>query len=205
MGELLRSVMKIAFDLDDILSSFNQIFVDYHNRHYGTNLTFDDINDFYPPNVYMASEQECLRRIFEFYRTTDCDNLPVESGANELIDDLIKKGHELYVITARDPEISEHTLAWLKKNFDGKFKDVIMTKQFSQELGVNNHYKKSDACKKYGIEVLVEDAIHNAEDVAKEGIKAILITKPWNKKYKPTDPNIIRASNLNEIMRLRIL
>lgn len=195
--------MKIAFDLDDVLSSFNLIFVDYHNRHYGTNLTYDDIHDFYPPNVYKVSEKESLRRIFEFYRTEECANLPVEPGAKELIDYLIKMGHELYVITARDPEISEHTLAWLKKNFDGKFKDVIMTKQFSQELGVNNNYKKSEACKKYGIDILVEDAIHNAEDVASQGIKAIFVTKPWNKSYNFTNPNIIRVANLNEIKHLQ--
>jgi len=194
--------MKIAFDLDDVLSCFNLIWHQYHNKHYGTKVTMEDITDFYLPTVYKVPLDVAMQRVFEFYRSEEAENIPIEPGAIMVTQELKKRGHALYVLTSRDPEIKDKTVEWININLPNTFKEVIFTKQFSLSDGFNNNVKKSDACKKYGIDMLVEDAPLYAMDVAEAGLIAVLVEKNWNKNFKDPNKNLYRVKNITEILQL---
>ena len=192
--------MKIAFDLDDVLSSFNLIWHKWHNEHYSTNVKMEDIDSYFITEVFGITQQETNDRVFEFYKSNECANLPVEKDAKEVLIALKKLGHEVSIITSRDTEIEEMTRNWLSKNFPGMFDEIIFTKQFSRKGIYNNDYRKSQACKEINADMLVEDAPFFAEDVANEGIKVALIEKTWNKSFKTENKNIIKIKSLLEIL-----
>ena len=163
--------MKIAFDLDDVLTSFNLIWHKWHNKHYGSHVKFKDINSYYISQVFNITQKESNDRIFEFYRTKECADLPVEKGAKKVLEELKKRGHELYIITSRADEIEDMTRTWIDKNLPGVFKEII------------------------------EDAPHFVEEVANQGIKVAYVEKSWNKNINFKNDNIIRVKKLSEIIK----
>ena len=46
---------------------------------------------------------------------------------------------------------------------------------------------------------MIEDAIHHAEDIARNNVKVYLLDKPWNRNFK-TIRNIKRKGTWSEII-----
>jgi uncharacterized HAD superfamily protein len=192
--------MKIAFDLDDILAEFNQAWALFHNKKYGTNLTYGDFTDFDYTKFINITKEEAAFRIFEFYKTDEGKNLKVVEGALEIVNKL-KKNHELCVLTSRDVSIKDMTNNWVKKNFGNLFDEIYLTSQLTL-AGLNHKVTKGDFCIKYGIDLLVEDAPVHAQNASDMGIKVALVEKTWNKSFTYTNKNLYRIKQYDELLKI---
>lgn len=119
--------------------------------------------------------------------------LPVD-GAFEKLQEFRDAGHTLYVITARQSKIQEHTLRFLDRHYAGLIHDVHFANHFSED-SVHKH----DICKKIGIEVMVEDNMDYALGIAGAGIQTFLMDKPWNAQRSETHPNLKRIFSWKEV------
>ena len=189
--------MRIGIDLDEVLADFMVTFLDHYNVKFKTTLTKEQFSYFDLTKNIQASKEELFVIFEEFYLTDHFENLPPVTDAISSIDKLSKK-HELYVITARTPNITEHTLKWVNKHFPNKFKYVHFA--HNPYFGKKKTKSKAEFGTDLGIDLLIEDNLDFATEAAKENIKVFLFDAPWNKS-KSLPKNIKRVKSWKEILR----
>lgn len=186
--------MKIGIDLDDVLLDFNSAFLVFHNAKYGTNAKREDMKSFFIEEVWEMTHEEAHRRIDEFYKTPEHENAVPIAGAVEAID-ILKKDHELYLVTAKPSWLKGNVDAWVAAYFPSAFKETVFTRMTLLDKSAR---KKSEICKELGIEAFVDDSMHNAKDIGESGIPVFLIDAPWNQGALPR--NVKRVKGWGEIV-----
>ena len=113
----------------------------------------------------------------------------------------LSQHHELYVLTSRPAEIREATVNWVNRYFDGYFKEVLQSGQVTRD-GFNHANTKADICKKYGIDLHVDDAPIHVLSVIEGGTKVAVLEKPWNKNYLFDSPSIMKIKQITGLLEL---
>jgi uncharacterized protein len=184
---------KIGIDMDDILMEFADNLFKFYNEKFGTNLSFHDACRYELDEIWKLPRDEAIRIVLDYYDSDIHHNsLPV-NGAVDFIKK-IKPNAEIFIVTARPEKYREITMNWLLKHFPEMFNDVVFTGQYH---GAVKPMKKSEVCKELGIEIFIDDALHNVRDVASAGIKTFLFDKPWNREETPE--NVKRVLSWEEI------
>lgn len=133
-------------------------------------------------------EQE--REFLYTYLIPAIKTAPLKYCAREVLNELKKQGHKLYIITSRGNVLDEEVTA-TKQRFKKeklKFDDVAFYAS-----------NKVEYCKKFNIDVMIDDYAVNVESLAKNGIKCLyfreLVLKFLNHK------NIIEVNSWGEVLR----
>lgn len=103
---------------------------------------------------------------------------PVE-GAVAGVQELHSLGFPLYVITNRLNTPREMTEAWLEKHFGSVFEEVLYG-SFSN----GSRLTKGELCRKYEINLCVEDLPRNVENLQEYGIHTLLLDYHWNREVQ---------------------
>jgi len=190
----MQNPVIIGFDLDDVLFDLMGPMVPWHNERYGTSLTRDEYFTFDLDKVWNCTGDEAWDRVCNYYQSEHYKNsLPVE-GALEGMKKLNEK-YQCVIITARPESQETMVREWLDLHLPKVFDEVVFTNHFNKD-GVKR--TKSSVCLELGVKLFVEDAIHNAEDVAGAGIPVLLMDTPWNRVELP--PLVTRVTSWNEIV-----
>jgi uncharacterized HAD superfamily protein len=185
--------MTIGFDLDDVLMDFRKSLHSYHNRRYSTNHQYQDCRENLSV-IWNCDETEAVRRVFEFYYSAEhWDTLPVIGAVKGITQ--LSEGHNLFIVTAKSEEFKDQTQAWLDKYFPAKFNGLFFTNQYH---GHGSKRTKGEVCQELGLQLFIDDSLHNVEDVAGYGIPALLFDAPWNQGE--VTPPIIRVYSWDEIV-----
>lgn len=186
----------IGLDLDETLAASHQDMLEkLQARGFFQKFTFDDFVRFDWENLEWADvDHDELQKFWNHHQLSDC--LPI-SGTNAWIEILERQEKILFCITARN-EIhhQEETLAWTKIHFPNIQEDHI----FFANHSTKDHTPKSLLCQKINITLMIDDAIHNAEDLVNNGIVCILIEKPWNRNSDFSHPLLYRVKDWWEII-----
>lgn len=182
-------------DFDDVLFDFNGAIHPYHNSLYGTNLDKEHITSFALEDFWACSVEEKDKRVCDFYQSTEHQDTPPVPGSIEGVKSL-KQKHQLYIVTARPEQFKHFALEWLSKYFPNMFEEIHCTNQY---LGIGPKRTKGEVCKELGLDVFVEDALHNADDIANCGIPVLLFNTTWNQAE--VKPPIIRVNSWDEIVK----
>lgn len=108
-------------------------------------------------------------------------------------------GKRYSIITARngnDQIKKRRTLDWVGYYF-GEIpeSDIHFVNHYSTEA-----LPKSAVCKTLGIDLMIDDHIENARDLATNNIVTILLEKPWNRHDTFDHPLIYRVKDWEEII-----
>lgn len=187
--------MKIGIDIDNTLTEvqdeLNKAAFDYAislgKKIENSDIPMEEIEnngDTYKKKFQFSYEE--LKYFLKDIQENITNNASPRENVKEVIDKLKEKGHEIYIITARDSEFHDDPYKlskdWLDKN-----------KIYYDKLIVNAR-KKSSVCKLEKIDLLIDDQLNNCLDVSNVGIQAIMIT---DKKYEYNQ--IIQLKEWNEI------
>lgn len=187
--------MKIGIDIDNTLTEvqdeLNKAAFDYAislgKKIENSDIPMEEIEnngDTYKKKFQFSYEE--LKYFLKDIQENITNNASPRENVKEVIDKLKEKGHEIYIITARDSEFHDNPYKlskdWLDKN-----------KIYYDKLIVNAR-KKSSVCKLEKIDLLIDDQLNNCLDVSNVGIQAIMIT---DKKYEYNQ--IIQLKEWNEI------
>lgn len=168
--------MNIGFDIDNVITDFDDMLLkefltaDRSKRNAGiinknakhiTNGMFDwsrnEIDEFFANNMErMAS------------------NLKTRRNCKKYMDMLLNDGHKLFLITHRaypdykNPE--KTTIDWLKK------KKINYTK-----LILSSTPDKTEECKKFNIDLMVDDRVSQCKLMRNSGVNAVVMTTRYNK------------------------
>lgn len=184
--------VRVGVDLDDVLIDCNTALCEFHNRRYGTSYRRADVRSFHLHEVWNCSIEEVTRRIGEFYDSPEHAKAVPIKGAVAAILKLQERDELAAVITARAESAREVTEALLACYHPSLTRLVTYT----------NHGKKATVCKELGVQVFVDDAGHNAEDVASVVELSLLFDAPWNRGYVPSRSNLHRVYSWQEALAM---
>lgn len=184
------TIRKIAVDIDGVLANSHEPFMGFYNERNGTNFNVGGICSYDFWRTFGISEEESAREIADFYFSENFKELsPVEDS--QRVTKLLSQKNVLAIITARPDFIRERTLKWINSYFPNVFSNAHFTSQF---WGNSSKEKKSGLCLENGYEVIIEDSAEYANECAEQGINALLLDKPWNRKNL-LHPKVQRVSN----------
>ncbi|MEA2006738.1 MAG: hypothetical protein U9O20_01065 [Patescibacteria group bacterium] len=185
--------MKIAVDVDDVLTYTGEKYIEYHNKRFGTHLRPEEFYDFDCLKRYGFSSKERFRRVLEYVKNETPKMKPV-SGANEVLQNL-KKKHELIVITGRSNDIMGKTEKWVKVHYPDVFSDFISTNVHH----INGGKDKGQIAEELGVDLIIDDYMGYAIECANQGIGVLLMTRPWNVSEEIENNLIVRVDSWEEI------
>lgn len=91
---------SIAVDFDDVLMDFNSGFIPYHNRMYGSNISYEGVYSYDMSVVYGCDFEVIVERVKTFYRSPEHNEVKPILGAVGAIHRL-RQNYMLDVVTSR--------------------------------------------------------------------------------------------------------
>ena len=189
--------MKIGVDIDEVVASFMKEYLRYHNLKHNSSYVLEDITSYnlWECGVH-SSKKESVDEVNEFQNTIYFDSIGLIEGAKEGLSNILKKYFPFF-ITSRPSRLKNKTKLFFHKNFQMNGCDFI----FSAEIYGGK--TKAEICRELGLRTMIEDHPLYALDCAKNGIKTLLLDKPWNKNYEKHE-NILKVNNWKEIGEILI-
>ena len=158
--------MVIGIDLDGVVFDTERIYMklakDY-NKNVLNNKPVLDENEIRVQKHFLWTKEES-EEFLKKYTLKVCETAPLINGALQAINALINMGHTVYFVTARGSNVLEE-------------RDI--TKQRLQQLGLTNipviftSQSKLQECKKYKVDILIEDYYFTVLKVSQNNIKCI--------------------------------
>lgn len=184
--------MKIGIDIDDtVMNTFDVIeeAARYFDKYFLENKGYQDITKYdFHERFYWTSEEK--KAFFNYFRKNKLYLKAKPKGdALYYLEKLYNEGYEIYFLTRRKKDEKLDILSITKNDLISKgfkFTDCY--------IGLS---KKGEVCKSLGIDVFIDDAVIQIEDVNNYGIKTILVDNWYNKEYKG-----LRAKNFQEIYNI---
>jgi len=191
--------IKIAIDLDDTLVPTVELLIKemLKDKSFAAFRGYHSIKDF-------TYEEEVA--LYQYIRTTlnkqDIIKFKSISGSVSAIKKL-SKDFELYILTARNTDIRNHTQNWIEHHFPKIFKEIIFSKYLVEGTFVKT---KGEICKERGISLIVDDNLEYIIDCDKHGIKTILFdyrgNYAWAKGDIPKKTNVAKTwKEVSEIIK----
>lgn len=184
--------MRIGIDIDGVLTNVIRYACDYGSKYFFEKYGKLDINinawslkDMF--NVTDEEDKECWLTLVKDYSI----NEPARPFATEIIKKMREENNEIYIITARsaskwddeDGKMNNILALWLKKN----------NIQYDKLIISND---KLDICKKYDINIMIEDKTENINSISTE-LPVICFDENHNKYLN--GKNIYRAYSWYDI------
>lgn len=178
--------MRIGIDIDDVITNTSASIRNYIEKYKNNQDIYEHIE------AVMRGEMptENIKKFYEENSLNIFRDAKVKENASKVIKELIDRGDEIYLITARGEQnfkgSEELTFKYLKEN-DIPYNKIIF-----------NSYDKAKLCKDNRIDVMIDDSIKHCENVAKENIRSIVFTSVVNEKEQTT---VTRVNNWIELKK----
>lgn len=178
-------MVKIGIDIDGTITEGDWI-IKPLNEWTGTPITYEELVEYDCSKVVNRSFDEIDSWFRDNFTKLYRDPLARESAV-ETIAEWSKK-NEIFLISARENVAIDVTKTWLTEN-----------KVAYSTLDLIGSHDKIAACKKYGIEIFMEDRLENALDISREcRIPVILFDCPYNRTETELPENVIRVNDWYE-------
>lgn len=186
----LNTKLKIGIDIDDsLIFCWEKEILENYTKKTGKVLQFDEIL------THNFNDDRDLEEAFYDFFNNKQHELKLFPDADSVLKDLKDAGHELYVVTSREPnDMRHHTHDLLDKYFGKDFFHEIC---FIKDTGEDKKYK---AAEKFNLDVVIEDALHHIQDYVEHGnVKVIMYDMPWNRGYTEDNSRTFRAKSWREV------
>jgi uncharacterized HAD superfamily protein len=196
----MPEIPHIVIDIDEVLADTMASLNAFHNRVYGTNYTSEDYASYRFWELWGCTEEECFTRITAFLDSPEWQNIQPFPGAQAAIQSL--QGYaKLTALTSRRAHLQERTQAWLDQHFGpGAFDQLLFSKNSYHPLNAHLQTKGKIAIE-LNADVVIEDSLEYALEIAAQNIPVILIDHPWNQRAD-LPMNITRVRDWSEIVAI---
>jgi len=178
-----QNKLKIGIDLDDTLFVvlWEELLMRY-NEKFRDIIQMDDITTFDCWGI------ENLMNEYHIFETENVHNLELHSGAFEVLTQLKKDWHSLYVITSRKIHTKNDTHILLEKYFwDDFFQEIIFIKD-------RWHDNKYEAANEHNLDIVIDDGPHHIEHYREHFTwKVCIFYAPWNKEIQEDNKKVYRV------------
>lgn len=194
---MTRQAKLVAIDLDDVLFDFIGNFFAWHNEKYETDLLPEDMTFDTLWEVWGGTKQEASERVPHFFRDIDMLNIePIEGAVPSLRQ--LRSLFRFVIISARHPDAMNATQEWIDRYFPEVFEDIAVG--IGNPLAQGRPMTKAELCTQMGVDLLIEDQLRNAADVARSGVPVLLFGDlPWN-RTDALPPNVQRVRDWSHVV-----
>ncbi|KAK3819781.1 MAG: hypothetical protein J3Q66DRAFT_335504 [Benniella sp.] len=198
----------IAVDLDEVLARTSLAIADFHNDTYGTSLTMDDFISYDFTKVWGGTREESIAKWRLFFDSPYFHKVEPVEGSLETLKLLKSRRYSLVIVTARQQFVADLTKKFVDRHFPGIFESIYFANHFLTEEEKLSFVSKpkSVICRDVHAQLLIDDSLENALEVAKAGIPVLLFdlhgNYKWNKipdDHPPLPDKITRVKNWKEI------
>lgn len=178
--------MKIGIDIDDVITNTSEKIEEYVVKDINRQKLQEHMKEIMKGN---PSEPEVISFCMENYLRV-FEKVKPKDNASKVIQNLLDKGNEIYLITARGENL---------EFFRGSEK---VTKKFLEDNNIKytkiifNAVNKAQLCVDNQIDIMIDDSIEHCEDIKNVGIKSIVFTSSVNKN---TSTTVERVNNWLEL------
>jgi uncharacterized HAD superfamily protein len=179
-------MLPIYVDFDDVLADTTKSFLKILKREFGKHVNFEDIFSFDLRASFDLSESE-FEHFFQRVHQPDVimEFAPIE-GAVSVLEEWIKFGYQISIVTGRLTSAYKASLDWLSKH-NVPYHSFMMVDKYSRENIDTKIAVSMEEFSKMKFSLAVEDSATMALHLSqKMGIPVALIDRPWN-----------RSTNLN--------
>ena len=156
-----------------------------------------DYTKFLVKDVFGFSDKRQKEWMDYFFRI-NCKENPPQIGCPEVIRLLKFDGHEIHIVTRRDPEY--------KGSYAGK-ELVDDTEEWFAKYGIpydEIHFgckDKVSVLREIGADIMIEDELLNIKPIADAGIACIVVAQPYNERSDELGPQIVRIHGWSNIKK----
>jgi len=175
--------MTILVDMDDTIEQLLKAWVKRANEKFNRTVDLDEITGWNVAAPYHGiTRQEIYGVTYEPGFWCSVEPMP---GAAEALKHFMDEGHDVFIVTATEPEHVEEKMKGLLFRYFPflSWNQVIITARKQLIRG----------------DVLIDDGIHNLEGGA---YKKILFTAPHNRNYDADVNGMIRVDTWEEVVRI---
>ncbi|CAO3564619.1 unnamed protein product [Mortierella alpina] len=177
----------IAVDLDEVLARTTLAIADFHNDTYGTSLTMDDFVSYDYTQVWGGTREESIAKWRLFFNSPYFLKVEPVEGSLETLKLLKARRFSLVIVTARQQFVADLTKKFVDRHFPGIFESIYFANHFltEEEKLTFISKPKSVICRDVHAQLLIDDSLENATEVANAGIPVLLFdlqgAYKWNK------------------------
>uniref|UniRef100_A0ACD5YJZ9 Uncharacterized protein n=1 Tax=Avena sativa TaxID=4498 RepID=A0ACD5YJZ9_AVESA len=174
--------MIVAVDVDEVLCRFLATLNRFVADRYSWNHSVSDYHVYEFFKVWNCSPEKANSLVHEFYGSHYFQNgIHPIPGALDALQNL-SSFCTLSVVTSRQNAIKDQTLEWIEKHYPAIFEQI----HFGNHFALQGPSKpKSEICRSFGAQVLIDDNPRYALECAEAGMKVLLFdyhnSYPWCK------------------------
>lgn len=186
--------MRIGIDIDGVLVDIERFIVDYGIQFcYENNIDYHIVVGEYDESKSLGLTKQQTELFWNQYLPYYCTSYYIRNHAKEVID-LLKKEHEIYIITARNED-------GLPKEEYGQMQSLVEMYLENNQIEYNQLIftkgSKLPYCMENKIDVMVEDSPFNVPDIATE-IPVLCFDNSYNRKCE--GDNITRVYSWYDVL-----
>ncbi|KAG0307338.1 hypothetical protein BGZ98_000513 [Dissophora globulifera] len=177
----------IAVDLDEVLARTSLAIAEFHNDTYGTSLTMEDFVSYDYTKIWGGTREESIVKWRLFFDSPYFLKVEPVEGSLETLKLLKSRRYSLVIVTARQQFVADLTKKFVDRHFPGIFESIYFANHYltEQEKMTFVSKPKSVICRDVHAELLIDDSLENAAEVARAGIPVLLFdlqgAYKWNK------------------------
>lgn len=166
--------MILGFDIDDVVTDSSLSMIAHAGLHETEICKKGDILDHLPEVMRGCFPTPEVREYLHRYMGDIIANAQVKTGASEVLRRLKARGHQIVYITARGEVNYPGSVAVTEK---------LMAKHHlpCDDIAFDSVDKLQD-CRKFKVDLFVDDSVKNCTDVARGGISTLLFTSVVNRE-----------------------
>lgn len=181
--------IKIACDIDGVVFPLMKGFCEFYNNKYGGKISPEDLPKYHISNIIGGTHEEAVAKFSEYYQSDFFNDTYLIEGVAEYFK-VFAEDKEIYFITSRKKnEIGEKTKQFLERHFSNLDYSLFFSGEIFNEDGQEK--RKDELCKELGVKLIFEDNGEHSLTYAENGLKVILLDKPWNQNVEHS--NIFRV------------
>lgn len=201
LQEILRNTKVIWIDIDGILIDTIDACIRKTSMQFWETLRYTDWKHWNPhenpelQKIGIELQQDTVRFFHDIVHNPTW-NIPPIRWAISWVDSLKQAWKKLIALTGRADDARKVTTNLIDTHYQWQFDHIL----FSNHDVVEKKKQKSQVAKENGIGLMIEDNIHYAIELARNGIPTILLDRPWNHDARiPEWLPIFRLSSWEEI------
>ncbi|CAN4084898.1 unnamed protein product [Withania somnifera] len=166
----LQDKIVVAVDVDEVLGNFVSAVNEFVADRYSSYHSVSEYHVYEFFKIWKCSREEADIRVHEFFKTPYFKTgiRPIPAARQTL--QKLSRFCNLSIVTSRQNAIKDHTIEWIERHYPGLFQDI----HFGNHFALNGKsIAKSDICRSFGANVLIDDNPTHAIECAEVGIKSL--------------------------------
>jgi uncharacterized HAD superfamily protein len=172
--------MRIGIDIDNTLTPTFRTIINYMNKKYNLKQNPKMSKEASGYDLFHSDFKSFFSDWKQFIKSKDHENMkPIKDSINVILK--LSKNNQIYIITARDHSQKIPTIIWIDKHYKNKFEEILFIDYYEEKH--TKKYTKGDLCKKFKIDVMIEDCTTEIKDIIKKNKKIKVFLFNNNNKY----------------------